>query len=174
MQTIIKKTLFLTGLALMSSTTNAASLATATFQVLMTITSSCHVSVGSDMNLGSVSSSTTNVSSSNTLNVNCSKSTPFNIGLSPSAANSGTDSGAGNLASVSNSSTNTDKIPYQLKQTSATGTNWGNTATSSDPGNGISGTGTGADQSFTVYAVVANANFTPDTYSDVVTVNVNY
>lgn len=174
MQAIIKKTLFLSSLVFMSSTSSAANLATATFQVLMTITSSCHVSVGSDMNLGSVSSSTTNASSSNTLSVNCSKNTHFNIGLSPSATNNGTDAGAGNLVSTDDAATNTDKIPYQLKQTSATGANWGNTATASDAGNGVSGTGTGANQSFTVYAVVANANFTPDTYSDVVTVNVNY
>lgn len=174
MQTTIKKTLFLTSLVFISSTVNAANLATTTFQVLMTITSSCQVSVGSDINLGSVSSSTTNSSSSNTLTVSCSKSTPFYIGLSPSAANNGTNAGAGNLVSVSNATTNTDKIPYQLKQTSATGSNWGNTANSTEAGNGVSGTGTGTAQSFTVYAVVTNANFTPDTYSDVVTVNVSY
>ncbi|MDE8749085.1 hypothetical protein PZR48_02365 [Providencia thailandensis] len=38
----------------------------------------------------------------------------------------------------------------------------------------MSGTGNGEVQNFTVYAVVTNTNFTPDTYSDVVTVNVNY
>lgn len=158
----------------MSSSLNAANLATTTFQVLMTVTSSCQVNVNSDINLGSVSLNTSNPSSKTTLSVTCSKNIPFSIGLSPSALNSGTDDGTGTLSSVTNSISNTDKIPYQLKQSSATGSHWGNTATSLTQGNGISGTGNGEVQNFTVYAVVTNTNFTPDTYSDVVTVNVNY
>ncbi|EPM5564698.1 spore coat U domain-containing protein [Providencia stuartii] len=109
----------------MSSSLNAANLATTTFQVLMTVTSSCQVSVNSDINLGSVSLNTSNPSSKTTLSVTCSKNIPFSIGLSPSALNSGTDDGTGTLSSVTNSISNTDKIPYQLKQSSATGSHWG-------------------------------------------------
>ncbi|EHM50875.1 spore Coat Protein U domain protein [Yokenella regensburgei ATCC 43003] len=78
------------------------------------------------------------------------------------------------MASSTNPVTNTDKIPYQLNQTSATGPVWGNTATTSAVGNGVAGTGTGLAQTITVYATVANADFTPDSYADTVTVNVNY
>ncbi|ELX8378954.1 spore coat U domain-containing protein [Providencia vermicola] len=170
----VKKTQFLIGLAFVSSPFYGANLATTSFQVLMTVTSTCQISVGSNINLGSVTSNTTNLSSSNILSVTCSKNTPFNIGLAPSLANKGTDEGSGYLAPLTNPTGNTDRIPYQLKQTSATGTNWGNTTTLFDEGNGVSGTGNGETQTFTVYAVVTNANFTPDTYSDVVTVNVNY
>lgn len=82
----------------MSSSLNAANLATTTFQVLMTVTSSCQVSVNSDINLGSVSLNTSNPSSKTTLSVTCSKNIPFSIGLSPSALNSGTDDGTGTLS----------------------------------------------------------------------------
>lgn len=78
------------------------------------------------------------------------------------------------MSSVTNSTTNTDKIPYQLNQTSATGPVWGNTATTTTAGNGVAGTGSGLAQSLTVYATASSANFTPDNYADVVTVNVNY
>jgi spore coat protein U-like protein len=41
-------------------------------------------------------------------------------------------------------------------------------------GNGVSGTGNGADQSLTVYVTVDDANYAPAVYSDTVTVTVNY
>lgn len=102
------------------------------------------------------------------------KTTPYFIGLAPSAANGGTTTGSGAMSSVANAATNTDKVPYQLNRTSATGPVWGNTATDTAPGNGVAATGTGLVQTFTVYATAPSANFTPDDYADTVTVNVNY
>lgn len=153
-----------------------ADVVTGTFQVKITIQKSCTVTVGSasDINLGTVSASATDTSSSNTISVNCSKTTPYYIGLAPSAANGGDSDGAGTMSSVANAAANTDKVPYTLHQTSATGPVWGNTATTTDAGNGIAGTGSGVDTEFTVYAVAASANYTPDDYADTVTVNVNY
>ena len=78
------------------------------------------------------------------------------------------------MSSVANAANNTDKVPYQLNQTSATGPVWGNTATATTVGNGVASQGTGLLQSFTVYATAPSANFTPDDYADTVTVNVNY
>lgn len=149
---------------------------TATFQVLITIAKACSVTAGpaSNINLGTVNSSAINTTGNSTISVNCSKTTPYYIGLAPSTANGGNTSGAGAMSSVANSATNTDKVPYQLNQTSATGPVWGNTATSTTVGNGVAGTGTGIAQTYTVYATAASANFTPDSYADIVTVNVNY
>lgn len=113
-------------------------------------------------------------SGNSTISVNCSKTTPYFIGLAPSTANGGGTGGAGAMSSVANAATNTDKVPYQLNQTSATGPVWGNTATTTTVGNGVAGTGTGVAQTYTVYATAASANFTPDSYADTVTVNVNY
>lgn len=157
------------------SVANAATV-NGTFQVLMTIQKACTVTAGSASNitLGPVNTTATNTSASNTISINCSKTTPYFIGLAPSAANGGTTTGSGAMSSVANAATNTDKVPYQLNRTSATGPVWGNTATDTAPGNGVAATGTGLAQTYTVYATAPNANFTPDNYADTVTVNVNY
>ena len=162
------------GLALVSAmmTTPAmADTATSTFQVTVTIQKACTVTAGaaSNISLGTVASTATNVAGNNTISVNCSKTTPYYIGLAPSNANT-----AG-LGAMAGTGANADKVGYQLRSTAGTsGTIWGNTATASSVGNGVAGTGTGANQSHTVYVTVPSANFTPDTYTDTVTVNVNY
>lgn len=163
-----------TVLASVMASVHAANPATATFQVLITITKACTVTAGSasNINLGSVAATAVNTTGSNTISVNCSKTTPYYVGLAPSNANT---AGAGTMASTTAPATNTDKVPYQLTSTAgAGGTIWGNTATSTAVGNGVAGTGTGLAQSLTVYATAASANFTPDSYADTVTVNVNY
>jgi spore coat protein U-like protein len=166
--------LFTSGLAL---TVEAASPATATFQVLMVIQKACTVTAGatSNINLGTVDSTALNTTGSNTISVTCSKSTPYYVGLAPSAANGGTTTGSGGMSTADALPGNTDKVPYQLTSTPGpSGTIWGNTATSTTAGNGITGTGTGTAQSLTVYATAPTANFTPDSYADTVTVNVNF
>lgn len=139
------------------------------FNITATVARRCTVTAGATLNLGTVASSTTNVSGNNSIVVTCATSTPYYVGLSPSNANT---TGAGQMAGTGS---NTDKVPYQLRSTSGlSGTVWGNTATSTSVGNGVAGTGNGLGQSFTVYATVPSANYTPDTYTDTVTVNVNY
>jgi spore coat protein U-like protein len=154
-----------------------AATATATFQVQIDILKSCAVTAGAgaNVNVGSVASTATNSAGSNTISVNCTKSTPYFIGLAPSAANGGTNSGSGAMASTGGVAGNTDKVAYQLRSTAGvSGTVWGNTATTSTVGNGVAGTGNGSAQSHTVYATVPSANFTADSYADTVTVTVNY
>ena len=150
---------------------SAQQVATATFDITMTIQSACSVTAGagSDITLGAVPSSATNTTGNSDITVNCSNTTPYYIGLEPSNADT---SGAGELGGTG---ANTDTVPYQLSSTAGpSGTVWGNTATSSSVGNGVAGTGNGSDQTLTVYVTVPSANFTPDSYSDTVTVNVNY
>lgn len=142
-----------------------------TFQVTLTILKACTVTAGSASNiaLGSQPSTATNVLGSNTVTIYCSKTTPYYIGLAPSNSNS---AGAGTLAGTG---ANTDLVPYKLSSTvGPSGTVWGNTATASTVGNGVGGTGTGGNQTLTVYVTVPSANFTPDDYTDTVTINVNY
>ncbi len=133
-----------------------------------------------DIDLGSVAASSTAVSQtgSNTFKVNCSRLTPFHIGLAPSVANGGDSNGNGKMASVANSATNTDKVPYTLYQDSGYATAWGNTATPTADGNGKGGTGAGMAVAnaimFTAYAKATNSDYAPDDYKDTVTVNVNY
>ena len=154
-----------------------AATATGTFQVQIEIQKACAVTAGagSNVNVGAVASTASNSAGSNTISVTCTKSTPYFIGLAPSAGNGGTNSGSGSMAGTGGIPGNTDKVPYQLRSTAgAAGTVWGNTATTSTVGNGVAGTGNGAAQSHTVYATVPSANFAADSYSDTVTVTVNY
>ncbi|HEY9091592.1 Csu type fimbrial protein [Parasphingorhabdus sp.] len=157
---------------MLSGTAASAATATDTFDVLLTIEKTCSVTAGagSNIDLGTVASTATNVEGSNSIAVTCTKGTPYFIGLAPTSGN--TD-GSGLLASTT--AGNADEVPYQLQQTAgAGGTVWGNTATDTSVGNGVTGTGSGAAQSHTVYANAPSANFTADDYRDTVTVNVNY
>ena len=149
----------------------AASTVSSTFQVTLTIQKACTVTAGAASNiaLGTQPATATNVLGNNTITVNCSKTTPYYIGLAPSNAST---AGAGTL---SGTGANTDLVPYKLTSTvGPSGTVWGNTATATTVGNGVAGTGTGASQTITVYVTVPSANFTPDTYTDTVNINVNY
>jgi spore coat protein U-like protein len=155
----------------------AADPATATFQVLIIIQKACTVTAGtaSNINLGTVAATAVNTTGNNTISVNCSLTTPYYVGLAPSAANGGNTTGGGNMISTTAPAVNTNKVPYQLSSTPGpSGTPWGNTATTTTVGNGVAGTGTGLAQLLTVYATAPSADFEPDSYADTVTVNVNF
>ncbi len=107
---------------------------------------------------------------SGAFSVNCAKTVPFFIGLAPTGAST---TGAGNLAGPGGN------IAYQLYQNTGGTTVWGNTATATAVGNGESGTGAGMAagnaQPFTVYAnATGSTDVQPGTYTDTVTINVNY
>lgn len=141
----------------------------ASFTVSATVDKACLVTANT-IDLGTVPSTAANITSSGTLGVTCSNGTPYYVGLAPS---NGSSTGAGTMKGTL--SGNTDLVPYQLRSTAGLGgTPWGNTATSTSVGNGVAGTGSGLSQPKTVYVTAPNANFRPDSYSDTVTVNVNY
>jgi spore coat protein U-like protein len=139
-----------------------------TLPVTATQTNNCVVGASPTLNLGSINAGTTNVTGSNTLFVTCPSRTAYFIGLSPSNGNL---NGAGVMSSTGS---NTDQVPYQLHSASANGPIWGNTATATSVGNGVAGTGTGTQQSVTVFASVPSSDFTPGTYSDTVTIFLNF
>lgn len=139
-----------------------------TLSAQATVVSACVVNANPTLNLGTVSAGTANISGSNTIQVNCPTGTTYYIGMSPS---NNSTAGAGVMKGTNG---NADSVPYQLRSGSITGATWGNTATATSVGNGVAGTGSGATQSFTVYATASNTDVTPDSYSDTVTVIVNY
>ena len=139
-----------------------------TLRVTDTLAAFCSVSA-TNVALGNVPDTATNVAGSGTISVNCPSNQVYYIGLAPS---NGSMTGAGTMAGSLPG--NTNKVPYQLAQNSAGTTVWGNTATQNSRGNGEGGTGTGNTQSYTVYVLVPSANYAADTYTDVVTVTVNY
>lgn len=153
----------------------AANPATATFQVLMTITKGCTVTAGSNLSLGSVDATVAvNTSGTTNISVACSNKTAYNVALQ-STNNSGSNAGLGTLKGTG---ANTDTLTYQLYSNAGLSTVWGNNGvTASATGNGVAGTGNGTAQSIGVWAKVtaaAPALVTPDNYSDTVTVSVFY
>jgi len=149
----------------------AATTVSASFMITLTVQKVCSVTAGAGslIALGTQPATAVNVLGQNTISVTCTKTTPYFVGLSPS--NNAT-TGSGTLAGTG---TNTDTILYKLSSTAGpSGTVWVNTATSTTVGNGVAGTGSGAAQTLTVYVTVPAMNYTPDNYSDTVTVNVNY
>ncbi|MBF0657788.1 spore coat protein U domain-containing protein [Psychrobacter sp. NG25] len=141
------------------------------FTVQATVIPSCLVTSTTDVNLGSHSANRNNIigNNSSAIGVTCTNGAPYNIGLMPS--NNNID-GAGMMSGTGN---NTDKIPYQLRSTDGeSGDIWGNTATSNNVGNGVIGTGDGTSQLKTVYVTALSADFRPDKYSDIVSIQVNY
>jgi spore coat protein U-like protein len=156
-------------------TTASANIATGTFNVSLTVNKTCSVTTTSSSNItfSSVNAGTAPISANGTFSVNCSSTTPFNVGLAPSNAST---AGAGVMKGTGS---NTTTVAYQLYQNTGLTTVWGNTATASSVGNGVAGTGNGMNSSKaipqTVYAAVTGStDVAPDTYSDTVTINVNF
>lgn len=138
--------------------------ATFPFTVIATVVKRCNISYAADVNFGMVSARQTDVTAFNSLGVICTSNTPYIIGLLPSGNNT---SGHGVMKGTG---ANTDTIPYQLSSTPGpAGTAWGNTEL-----NSVAGVGTGSTTAYTVYGTVPDVNYTPDNYSDTVTITVTY
>ena len=114
-----------------------------TFYVQANAPTKCLINSKSNVDFGNTPSSTNNIESkgTNPINLTCTNGTVYNIGLAPS---NGNKDGAGVMKG---SGGNSDMVPYQLRSTAGlSGTPWGNTATSTNLGNGVAGTGTGSAQ----------------------------
>lgn len=139
-----------------------------TLPISRMVSNDCTVSALGDADLGVAPAGRGAVLGSTTIAVRCPTGTAFNIGLRPS---NGNNNGAGTLQGTSGAA---DTLAYQLRQGSATGAVWGNTASASGPGNGVGGTGNGAEQTFPVFVSVPNTNARPGTYRDTVIVTVHF
>ncbi|MFU0922698.1 spore coat U domain-containing protein [Kluyvera sichuanensis] len=136
------------------------------FDVTATVNKQCNVGKATDINLTNINHTQTNIAGSTSFTIACTYTTPYFIGLSTT---NGSTTGSGNMKS--NTTGNTDLVPYQLYSTSGTnGVVWGNIIST----NTISGVGTGLDVSKNIYVIVPGANYKPDTYADTVTINVTY
>ncbi|MBX9401135.1 spore coat U domain-containing protein [Lysobacter sp. BMK333-48F3] len=139
-----------------------------TFDVTITITSSCTISATAptDVNFGSVASTATNVDAQGQLVVTCTPGTAYTIAL---------DNGQnGSDVNSRKMSDGTTEVPYQLYRAGARGSGdvWG--STTGVGGNVLAGSGTGAAQNLPVYGRTPSANFPAATYSDVVTATITY
>lgn len=148
---------------LMASAANAAT-ETTTFTVGATVVDSCSISATNlafgnfDPLLG------TALDATSTIDVTCSSGDTYDIGL-----DAGTATGATVTTRAMTSGVNT--LNYALYSDSGRLTNWGNTPATDT----VSGTGTGAAQTLTVYGrIPAQASAVIGTYSDTITVTVTY
>lgn len=139
-----------------------------TLPLSATVSNDCEVSALGNADLGTVAPGSSPVYGSTAISVRCPTGTPYNIGLMPSNASS---VGAGEMAGTGS---NADTVPYQLHSNSNSGPIWGNTASVSGVGNGVSGTGDGTDQTYPVYVTTPDSDYTPDNYRDTVRVTVHY
>jgi spore coat protein U-like protein len=145
-----------------------ASTTTTTFQVQITLVSSCAISA-SNLNFGAgIGLLTSAVNGSTTLSVTCSNSTPYTVGLDGGTVSGSTVSNR-LMAGTTTGNTSTT-MQFQLYTDSGHSTQWGNSS-----GTWVSGTGNGAAQSLTVYGQVpAQTTPKPDTYQTTITATVTY
>lgn len=154
-------------IGLLSPPATCGNTTTATFPFIVTATvvKKCNISYANHVNVGAVNANQLGATASSSLGGICSRNTPYTIGLLPSNSNT-----AGNGIMKGNRSGNTDTVPYQLRaMAGATGNVWGNTAQ-----NSVAGTGTGVTFNHNVYVTLPSVNYTPDSYSDTVTISVTY
>lgn len=136
------------------------------FNVKLTVTSTCDISTvpATDIEFGSHSSTSTNLDTTGALTVNCTNGTPYTIGL-----NDGIHDSSGVRRMAGQDANNTGVyVPYQLY------TDSGRTAVWNSDTSTYGGTGSGSNQAVTIYARVASANFTAGDYLDTVTATITY
>lgn len=156
----------LAGFALCCLVPNGADAATATgsFNVTVTIASTCVVTSAANLNFGTQGVLAANIDQTTTVTVTCTNTTPFNIGLDKGLYGSSVttrqmQAGAGQL------------INYSLFSDAGRTVNWGNTVGTDT----VASTGTGSAQAFTVYGrIPPQATPAPAVYNDTITVTITY
>ncbi|MCZ8182989.1 MAG: spore coat U domain-containing protein [Beijerinckiaceae bacterium] len=150
------------GLAIMPGT--YAATATGTLNLSITIQASCTVVSATAINFGSMTTIAANVDQTSTLTVNCSSTTPYNVGL-------GVGGGSGATVATRKMTSGSDVVNYTLYRDASRTQVWGETIGTDT----VTGTGTGSNQSLTIYArVPSQAVPPPGTYTDAVTITVTY
>ena len=140
-----------------------ASTQTTTFQVTSTVQSACLIDSADDLNFGPYSG--LKIDATSTINVTCTNTTPYNVGL-----DAGTSAGA-TVTTRKMTGPGGALLAYALYSDAARTTNWGNTVGVDT----VAGTGTGAQQTLTVYGrVAALQRPTPGSYADTITVTLTF
>lgn len=135
---------------------------TTTMDVTITISSSCSISTTTNLEFGTVASTVTNVDATGTLTVTCTNQTPYDVGID----NGDHFDTTRRMQDVGN----TYYVPYALYRDSSRTLAWGETIGTDT----LSDTGSGADQTITVYGRVPSANFPARSYTDTVTATLTY
>lgn len=154
----------LAGLMTIASSSNAATPITTSFQVKVQILDSCSVATPATLDFGPQTALGVNVDGTTSVAVTCSLLTPYTVSL-----DAGTHGASVTTRKMQGGSA--DTVAYALYSDSGRTTNWGDTS-----GTWVSGTGLGVlATTHTVYGrIPAQTTPRPDTYTDTITVTVNY
>lgn len=136
-----------------------ASTATSNFDVSIQVMATCSISA-SNMTFSSITTGTTsNTDATSSLTVNCSSGTPYTISLGNGA----------NYNNIRRMAWGASYINYSLYSDNSRTTEWNSTITKA-------GTGTGSDQSLTVYGRIPSGQGVTNTgsYGDTVIATVTY
>jgi len=137
---------------------------TDTFNVTTSVGEACSVTA-TDLGFGAYDPlSATNTDATTTMDVTCTLSTTYDVGM-----DAGTGTGATTTVRVMEFGANT--LNYALYQEAGRTTIWGENVGVDT----VSGTGTGAAQTLTVYGrIPALQSVTPGSYADLITVTVTF
>jgi spore coat protein U-like protein len=135
--------------------------ATTSFTVTATIVANCTITA-SALNFSVYAGTAVNATS--TIVANCTKNAPYYVGL-----DAGNASGA--MVTTRRMTSGSNTLKYALYLNSSRTTNWGNTVGSDT----VMGTGTGANQSLTVYGQMPGGQaLIPGSYADTITATITY
>lgn len=149
-------------LAMTGAGASLAAQSTTDFEVRVTITSTCDVGVleATDVDFGSIASTSLNVSATGQLHVRCTNGTAYTVALDQGDNASG---GSRRMAGGGNF------VPYGLYHTAGTAAPWSDQTSELH-----SGVGNGSAQQISVYGVMPTANFPAGSYADTVTATLTY
>ncbi|MEZ5815784.1 MAG: spore coat U domain-containing protein [Hyphomicrobiaceae bacterium] len=162
----ISRLVWMSAVALLTTSASAVMAATATntFQSKIVIVAECKVQSTQDLDFGSHGVLDANVDATADIGVQCTNTTPYNVQL-----NAGSTSGGSIATRLMTSGSAT--VAYQMYKDAGRSQNWGQTNGTDT----VSATGNGSVQTHTVYGRVApQATPAPATYTDTVTVTVEY
>lgn len=142
-----------------------AATATGSFNVRVTIATTCQVDSATDLDFGSAGVLNANIDQVSTITVSCTNTTPYSIAL-----DKGVNGTSVTTRQMIGGPTN-ELINYSLFSDPGRTTNWGQTIDTDTVG----GTGNGAPQAYTVYGrIPAQTTPTPGIYTDTVNITINY
>jgi spore coat protein U-like protein len=143
----------------------SAATATGSFNVRVTIATTCQVDSATDLDFGTAGVLNANIDQTSTITVRCTNTTPYTIAL-----DKGVNGSSVSTRQMKGGPTN-ELINYSLYSNPGRTTNWGETVGVDT----VAGTGNGTGQAFTVYGrIPPQTTPTPGTYTDTINITINY
>jgi len=152
-------------LCLSDASLASAATATGSFNVRVTIATTCQVTSATDLDFGSAGVLAANIDQQSTITVTCTNTTPYTIAL-----DKGVNGSSVTTRQLKGGPSNA-LVNYSLYSNAGRTTNWGQTVGTDT----VAGTGNGSDQAYTVYGrIPPQTTPEPGTYTDTINITINY